>query len=97
MTLVAHEVSCAHVVVTLARVEYVDSYATIAEVAQELRVSGEHIRRFCDADELPAVRVGSVWRIPRAGLQAYLTKSRKGADAAGGVAGSGEDLVRKAC
>jgi excisionase family DNA binding protein len=65
-------------------------YATIAEVARELRVSDEHVRRMCAADRLPAVRVGRAWRIPRAELQEVL-KSRKGADAAGCVAGTEDD------
>jgi len=74
----------------LARMVSVD-YATIAEVARELRVSDEHIRRMCVAERLPAVRVGAAWRIPRDELRMVL-KSRKGADAAGAVAGGNQDL-----
>lgn len=66
----------------------VDVYATIAEVAREYRVSDDHIRRMCVDGRLPAVRVGTVWRIPRHALPSVVTKSRKGADAAGGAAGS---------
>jgi excisionase family DNA binding protein len=75
----------------LAIVVLVERYATIAEIAAELRVSDEHIRRLCVAGELPSVRVGSAWRIPRAGLQGFLVKSRKDGDAAVGVAGGNED------
>jgi excisionase family DNA binding protein len=76
----------------LAIVGYMD-YVTIAEVAREYRVSGEHIRRMCVDGRLSAERVGEVWRIPRSSLRVF--KSRKCADAAGGAAGP-EDLVTKA-
>jgi len=69
----------------------VDSYATIAEVAREFRVSEEHVRRMCVDGRLSAVRMGIVWRIPRQELPS-ITKSRADrADAAGDAAGSNED------
>lgn len=79
-----------HEVALLAIVCAVEQFATIAEVARELRVSGEHIRRLCSDGRLPAVRVGAAWRIPRRELRAVL-KSRKGADAAGDAAGGNQD------
>lgn len=70
----------------------VECYATIAEVAREFRVSDEHVRRMCVDGRLSAVRMGTVWRIPRQELPS-ITKSRKSADAAGGAAVSNQDLA----
>jgi excisionase family DNA binding protein len=55
-------------------------YSTISEVAAELRVSDESIRRLCAGGVLSAVKVGTAWRIPRVGLRDYLTKSAGGVD-----------------
>lgn len=72
---------------------YVESYATIDEAAREYRVSGELIRRMCVDGRLRAVRVGTLWRIPRQELPS-VTKSRPdGADAAGAAAGSNQDMA----
>lgn len=77
-------------------VDGVESYATIAEVAREYRVSDDHVRRMCVDGRLPAVRMGTAWRIPRHVLPSVVTKSRKGADAAGDVAGSNQDKMTAA-
>lgn len=50
-----------------------NEYLTIPEVAAVLRVSPVTVWRWCHQGELPAVRLGRTWRIPRAALEARLT------------------------
>ena len=80
-----------HEVALLLMMCVVEQFATIAEVARELRVSGEHIRRLCSDGRLPAVRVGAAWRIPRRELRAVLKSRADRADAAGIAAGTEDD------
>ncbi len=49
---------------------------TAAEVADELRVSTMTIYRLIRRGELPAVRVGRNYRVPREQLEAYLAEQR---------------------
>lgn len=46
--------------------------ATTAQAADELQMSKSHVRAMCESGELPAVRLGSRWRIPTAKLAAIL-------------------------
>jgi excisionase family DNA binding protein len=48
------------------------SYLTVAEVAEQLRVSNMTVYRLINAGELPAVRVGRSYRIVEADVDAYL-------------------------
>lgn len=52
------------------------NYLTADEVAAELRISPETVRRACRAGQLKASRFGRQFRITRADLEAYL-KSRE--------------------
>ena len=45
---------------------------TLAEAAEALRVSQATVRRLIERGELPAVRVGRLWRISSNALEAYL-------------------------
>ena len=45
---------------------------TIAQVAKHLQVSVATVRRLIDAGELRGVRVGRLWRVPKAALEEYL-------------------------
>ena len=45
---------------------------TIEQVAKHLVVSVSTVRRLIDAGELRGVRVGRLWRVPRAAVEAYL-------------------------
>lgn len=45
---------------------------TPQEVATELAVDRETVYRLISAGQLPAVRVGSLWRISREALDEYL-------------------------
>jgi excisionase family DNA binding protein len=51
-------------------------FLTIRTAAEILCVSGQTIRRLIYEGELPAVRVGSLLRIPRASLEEYLEEQR---------------------
>lgn len=52
-----------------------ESMLTIKEVAQYLHVVPLTIYRMIDRGDLPAAKVGKVWRIRRQDLQAYLDRS----------------------
>jgi excisionase family DNA binding protein len=45
---------------------------TIAQVAKHLQVSVATVRRLIDAGELRGVRVGRLWRVPKAAVEEYL-------------------------
>lgn len=45
---------------------------TIAQVAKHLQVSVATVRRLIDAGELRGVRVGRLWRVPKAAVGEYL-------------------------
>lgn len=45
---------------------------TVAEVAKLLRVSRKTVEKLIYAKKLHAVKVGRVWRIPRAAVEAFL-------------------------
>ena len=48
------------------------SYLTVAEVAEQLRVSNMTVYRLINAGDLPAVRVGRSYRITEDDVDAYL-------------------------
>ena len=48
--------------------EYEDSFLTVAEVAELLRLNQQTVRNWIDAGSLPAVRVGRRVRIKRSDL-----------------------------
>ncbi len=45
---------------------------TVEEVATILRISVQSVRRLLRDKELPGVRVGKYWRVPRVALEAFL-------------------------
>ena len=45
---------------------------TVAEAAKLLKTSRQQIRKMIQLGELPAVKVGREWRIPAAGIAAFL-------------------------
>ncbi|GAA5337528.1 helix-turn-helix domain-containing protein [Thermus antranikianii] len=45
---------------------------TVEEVAKLLRVSRKTVEKLIYAKKLHAVKVGRVWRIPRAAVEAFL-------------------------
>ena len=47
-----------------------DSYATVEEVAEQLRVSASTIYRLVNAGQFPAVRVGNSIRVPASAITA---------------------------
>ncbi len=52
-------------------------FCTIREVADALRVSEKTVRRWIEADALPAHKFGRQWRISNDDLRAYCALSRK--------------------
>jgi len=49
---------------------------TVAEVAEELRVSKMTVYRLCHSGDLASVRVGRSFRVSRAALDTYLADAR---------------------
>lgn len=58
---------------------------TVAEVADELRVSTMTVYRLIQRDELPALRIGRSYRIERDDLDAYLAGQTTDVDRADGA------------
>ncbi len=52
------------------------TYYTVEEVAKELRVSTETVRRYIKRKELAAVSVGGVYRIPVEEYRQFVEKRR---------------------
>lgn len=52
-------------------------FHTIKEVAEQLRISEKTVRRWIEADALPAHKFGRQWRISNDDLRAYCALSRK--------------------
>jgi excisionase family DNA binding protein len=63
------------------------AFLTVAEVADQMRVSGMTVYRLIHAGELRAIRVGRSFRVPQDALDAYFAAAvEAGGDAiAGGV------------
>lgn len=55
-------------------------FLTVAEVAEEMRVSRMTVYRLVHAGELPAIRVGKSFRVPDEALRQYLKASVTSAD-----------------
>ncbi|GAA3605691.1 helix-turn-helix domain-containing protein [Marihabitans asiaticum] len=51
------------------------TFLTVAEVASIMRVSKMTVYRMVHAGELPAVRVGRSFRVPKEAVDAYLDSS----------------------
>ena len=47
---------------------------TVREVAEELKVRRDTVRRMLAAGQLPGVKIGRDWRVPRDELSARLTQ-----------------------
>ena|ERR1700679_1216664 len=58
--------------------EYEDSYLTVAEVAELLKLNQQTVRNWIDAGSLPAIRVGRRVRIKRADLDRILENGYRG-------------------
>lgn len=53
-----------------------ERYLTSAQVAERLQVVEKTVQRWMASGELPAVKLGRVWRISEADLNSYLQKRR---------------------
>lgn len=56
-----------------------ETYLTPDELAVMFRVTGATIRRLIRSGEIPAVRIGSQWRVPRSGI-GEVTQSKQAND-----------------
>ncbi len=62
--------------------EYNESFLTVAEVAELLRLNQQTVRNWIDAGSLPAVRVGRRVRIKRSDLNRILESGYQGSSPA---------------
>jgi excisionase family DNA binding protein len=62
--------------------EYEESFLTVAEVAELLRLNQQTVRNWIDAGSLPAVRVGRRVRIKRSDLDAVVESGYQGSSPA---------------
>lgn len=62
--------------------EFNESFLTVAEVAELLRLNQQTVRNWIDAGTLPAVRVGRRVRIKRSDLDRILENGYQGSSAA---------------
>ena len=70
---------------------------TLAEAAEALRVSQATVRRLIERGELRAVRVGRLWRVPRAAVEGMASGSSDRLDALYALAqDGGPEAQRKA-
>jgi excisionase family DNA binding protein len=60
-------------------------YLSVEEVAEIMGVTYQLIYRLVRAGEMPAVRLGKLYRISRKELNLYLERSRQGVTAGGGT------------
>jgi len=58
-------------------------YLTVAEVAETMRLSRMTVYRFVQRGDLPAVRVGRSYRVPKDALERYLSEHEVPRDDAG--------------
>jgi excisionase family DNA binding protein len=58
--------------------EHDESFLTVAEVAELLKLNQQTVRNWIDAGTMPAFRVGRRVRILRADLDQILTRGRQG-------------------
>ena len=49
-----------------------ETYYTLAEIAQRLKVSYRTVHRWVQAKELPAYKLATEWRVAESDLQAFL-------------------------
>jgi excisionase family DNA binding protein len=63
---------------TMSGGEYEESFLTVAEVAELLRLNQQTVRNWIDAGSLPAVRVGRRVRIKRSDLDRILESGYQG-------------------
>ena len=49
-----------------------ETYYTLAEIAQRLRVSYRTVYRWVQAEKLPAYKLGTEWRVAESDLQGFL-------------------------
>ncbi len=70
-----------------------DSFLTVAEVADMLKLNQQTVRNWIDQGSLPALRVGRRVRIKRSDFERILAESYSGGSPAAGQAGpSAEDF-----
>ncbi len=71
-----------------------ESYLTVAEVAETLKLNQQTVRNWIDQGSLPALRVGRRVRIKRSDFERILEESYSGGatSAAGGSGPSGDDF-----
>jgi len=69
-----------------------ESYLTVAEVAETLKLNQQTVRNWIDQGSLPALRVGRRVRIKRSDFQRIIDESYSGASSTSGAGPSADDF-----
>ena len=69
-----------------------DSFLTVAEVAEMLKLNQQTVRNWIEQGSLPALRVGRRVRIKRSDFEQVLARSYTGGTGAGDAGPSAEDF-----
>lgn len=75
----------------MARAEFEETYLTVAEVAETLKLNQQTVRNWIDHGSLPALRVGRRVRIKRSDFERILAESYSGDTASTRRAGPSAD------
>lgn len=73
----------------MSQIDPEDSFLTVAEVAEKLKLNQQTVRNWIDQGSLPAIRVGRRVRIKRSDFERILSEGYSGAGARGGGRPSG--------
>src|SRR5436190_8402975 len=73
-------------------IEPEESFLTVAEVAEKLKLNQQTVRNWIDQGSLPALRVGRRVRIKRSDFERIIEESYSGAPASGQSGMSAEDF-----
>ncbi len=50
-----------------------DTFLTVREVAEKIRMTEDYVTRVCNSQELKGVKLGNVWRISPEALDEFMT------------------------
>ncbi|MEO6604323.1 MAG: helix-turn-helix domain-containing protein [Aeromicrobium sp.] len=50
-----------------------DTFLTVREVAEKIRMTEDYVTRVCNSQDLKGVKLGNVWRISPEALDAFMT------------------------
>lgn len=52
-------------------------YITIKDIATDLKLSVSKVRLMCEKNELPAIKLGRVWRVRKSDFEAFMESLKR--------------------